>query len=471
MGINRSRDMARLTAAEQLSRDLDMRPLEADPWSDYENLEPDMRVALYLARQSEPELEELLIINKLEALLSLERTGLAPDTPQAIDALKLRQRMRDSVMLLCTTKADKLQLAMRICNVEAHYDAVVEQRVHSHADPCLEHGERIEADLLRVSSQLNEGTPNVTVRMDSDEWRGSLLHGETALSLKQRVLRAKRLLPEEIDELLYGGERIWVVDDEVLSELGIQDGATFSLVVSAEKGADFRDQMKPVMYRVEEQLNALRWGRDRWGKDEIMTDIGTWGTHSNAVGTALLNGEVGTLEQEQAVHRSFANMIQQRKAKHQDSFGFRTFPGAQALSEEQCEALMRYSDARHKEGIQDLKLELSVQELAELVGENTVEALCLMFGHEVSEVKIRRVQPSDLCINFHLDHAVHTLQVPLNSQDQYEGGRLVYVTEGGLVWPERGAGSVTIHDNTVVHGVSRHSGGRRYGLFLLSHSS
>jgi len=70
-------------------------------------------------------------------------------------------------------------------------------------------------------------------------------------------------------------------------------------------------------------------------------------------------------------------------------------------------------------------------------------------------------------INFHLDHSPKTMQVALNDEGEYEGGRLVYVTEAGLELPLRKVGSATLHDNSVAHGVSELTAGVRYGLFFL----
>ena len=60
-----------------------------------------------------------------------------------------------------------------------------------------------------------------------------------------------------------------------------------------------------------------------------------------------------------------------------------------------------------------------------------------------------------------------TLQVALNGDDEYEGGRLVFATNGTLIAPERSEGTVTIHQNDIAHGVSLLESGIRYGLFFL----
>merc|ERR1712188_205538 len=110
-----------------------------------------------------------------------------------------------------------------------------------------------------------------------------------------------------------------------------------------------------------------------------------------------------------------------------------------------------------------------------MLGAHKVEQLISLFGTDPAnqlEIKLRRVTPSTVphCINFHLDHALRTMQVPLNERGQCEGGKLVFVTRQGLVWPDQAPGSATIHDNTIVHGVSSHKSGVRYGLFFLKHA-
>ena len=55
----------------------------------------------------------------------------------------------------------------------------------------------------------------------------------------------------------------------------------------------------------------------------------------------------------------------------------------------------------------------------------------------------------------------------LNDESEYDGGRLVYATDEGLVWPSRKAGSATLHNSSIAHGVSLHTRGVRYSLFFL----
>jgi predicted 2-oxoglutarate/Fe(II)-dependent dioxygenase YbiX len=60
------------------------------------------------------------------------------------------------------------------------------------------------------------------------------------------------------------------------------------------------------------------------------------------------------------------------------------------------------------------------------------------------------------------------MQIPLNDESDYTGGRVTYVTDSGLVQPRRQAGSATVHDCTIAHGVTELTAGVRYSLFLLT---
>jgi hypothetical protein len=55
----------------------------------------------------------------------------------------------------------------------------------------------------------------------------------------------------------------------------------------------------------------------------------------------------------------------------------------------------------------------------------------------------------------------------LNGDDDYSGGRLLFASKGELHAPKRACGTVTIHENDIVHGVSMFEAGIRYGLFFL----
>ena len=77
-----------------------------------------------------------------------------------------------------------------------------------------------------------------------------------------------------------------------------------------------------------------------------------------------------------------------------------------------------------------------------------------MFDGRCDEIVIRRCQAHGKLINFHTDTAFKTLQVSLNDDSEYEGGKLLYASRGQLHEPRRRLGTVTVHDNRIVHGVT-----------------
>lgn len=88
-------------------------------------------------------------------------------------------------------------------------------------------------------------------------------------------------------------------------------------------------------------------------------------------------------------------------------------------------------------------------------------------------------------IPFHSDEKARTMQVFLNDESEYSGGHVVYLLNnppsilgsserhsetcgpGVLYRVGRPAGGAVLHDWTVMHGVTRCSGGMRYSLFLV----
>jgi hypothetical protein len=157
----------------------------------------------------------------------------------------------------------------------------------------------------------------------------------------------------------------------------------------------------------------------------------------------------------------------------------------------------------------DFKVYLTFQQLHDLIGFDAVQTLESVLVKNMSEIGLksiatlnsfnshrtnvsdyeiilRRCAARDQFIPFHFDRsALLTLQVALNDERDYEGGRLIYLTEraqgkeeeaetGGhagrrVVWsqPHRNAGSILIHGSNILHGVSKMGSGVRYALFLL----
>ncbi|TNV79969.1 hypothetical protein FGO68_gene2106 [Halteria grandinella] len=115
----------------------------------------------------------------------------------------------------------------------------------------------------------------------------------------------------------------------------------------------------------------------------------------------------------------------------------------------------------------DFKMQIDRVQLQQLVGEEAKQHIEAVFADSYDEIVVRRCQSHGKMINFHTDVSLKTLQVSLNDDTEYEGGRLIYATQDSLYIPERKLGTITIHDNRIVHGVTLFSSGIRYGLFLL----
>eukprot|EP01046_Picozoa_sp_COSAG06_P001344 COSAG06_NODE_43_length_29826_cov_32.009621_24_plen_468_part_00 len=143
------------------------------------------------------------------------------------------------------------------------------------------------------------------------------------------------------------------------------------------------------------------------------------------------------------------------------------FPEAALLDQTARDALIQHIDAIGKENT-DVILALTQDELESLIGVAHVSHLINFFGAQPNEFRMRRVVAGDTarCVKFHTDFSRRTMQVPLNSETEYDGGHLVFATEEGLAVPSRALGSATIHSAGSVHGVTKLRSGVRYSLFL-----
>mmetsp|Transcript_5067 Transcript_5067/g.7503 ORF Transcript_5067/g.7503 Transcript_5067/m.7503 type:complete len:410 (-) Transcript_5067:41-1270(-) len=82
--------------------------------------------------------------------------------------------------------------------------------------------------------------------------------------------------------------------------------------------------------------------------------------------------------------------------------------------------------------------------------------------------------PSKGAIGWHFDgfYASQTVQLALNADTEYKGGRLCFFSPvRGLEIPQRQAGDITMHDRRVLHAVTQLSEGSRYSLFVVDGSN
>lgn len=129
--------------------------------------------------------------------------------------------------------------------------------------------------------------------------------------------------------------------------------------------------------------------------------------------------------------------------------------------------LIEYINRYYRNNEQDFKLEITNNTLQKIIGNNKLEKIQKVFQNNISKIKLRRVNADNSYIDFHKDYAKKTLKIPLNSHREYKGGDLIYLSDGLIHIPKQNLGSMTIHDNSIIHGVSPITEGARYSLFIL----
>ena len=65
-----------------------------------------------------------------------------------------------------------------------------------------------------------------------------------------------------------------------------------------------------------------------------------------------------------------------------------------------------------------------------MIGETATRELETTFEGEYHEIIIRRCEAHNKLINFHTDVSLKTMQVAINGDDEYVGGRLTYAADG-----------------------------------------
>lgn len=121
----------------------------------------------------------------------------------------------------------------------------------------------------------------------------------------------------------------------------------------------------------------------------------------------------------------------------------------------------------------DLKILFkNMDAFCELLGssEKLYEHLCkLHSSQDLVSIALRRTQKTKGCISFHCDggYATKTVQVCLNSETEYVGGRLLFFAQGKCFCPKREKGFVSIHNRDILHAVTSLRSGIRYSLFVV----
>lgn len=195
--------------------------------------------------------------------------------------------------------------------------------------------------------------------------------------------------------------------------------------------------------------------------EEGMVDIGHFGTHEGAPGIDYLQS---TLPDD---IQSASTLIESLGASLDSGF---IHLDEELVTSQERSSLISYTES-HFDGSPDFKLYLSKSELIGLIGEGRVEELSQRMEDDFSDIVLRRVEDHGNAINFHTDYARRTMQIILSDESDYSGCDLVFATGQGFQQPRRKAGTATIHDYTVLHGVTEMKSGVRYSLFFLRNDS
>lgn len=86
--------------------------------------------------------------------------------------------------------------------------------------------------------------------------------------------------------------------------------------------------------------------------------------------------------------------------------------------------------------IEDLKIKLDRNSLIDLIEQDLYDKLESIFG-AYNEIIIRRCQAHGRLIDFHTDISKRTLQLALNNDSEYVGGRLIFATADKFSIPRR----------------------------------
>ncbi len=148
----------------------------------------------------------------------------------------------------------------------------------------------------------------------------------------------------------------------------------------------------------------------------------------------------------------------------------KSFPDQELLDQAGRANLMRLVDTHstnENSKTMDLRVPITEDQLIKAVGAEATSRIFKIFGGEPNAIRLRKVEASKgESVAFHTDYSLKTMQIPLNCDTEYDGGRLVWVKNGRFEVPTRHAGSATIHTCGVVHAVTPMNSGVRYGLFL-----
>ena len=197
-------------------------------------------------------------------------------------------------------------------------------------------------------------------------------------------------------------------------------------------------------------------------------DIGTFGMHFNTEGIEFLQHSATVSVQPSLLElKNIAVSLEADPSSsvinHTERHTFLTAKQCQRLISETEKAWLLLTEKNT-----DFKHYLTREALVDMIGVDTFQHVSKQMNDVYTKIIVRRCCEHGKCIQFHVDHSLRTMQIPLNDATEYQGGQLCYVMPGELFFPKRMAGTATIHRNNIAHGVTTLVTGVRYGLFLLN---
>tara|TARA_B110000285_G_scaffold230409_1_gene296971 strand:+ start:260 stop:1078 length:819 start_codon:yes stop_codon:yes gene_type:complete len=190
--------------------------------------------------------------------------------------------------------------------------------------------------------------------------------------------------------------------------------------------------------------------------EELKVDIGKFTQNGSYI--------LKNLEEDYSI--TYINtIIQQQNGDVNARYIYHSEPSV--ISQKQCLGLINHINHNDNNDLTDYKLNIDDNKLKEIIGARSYNKLIKLYDGEHNTIYIRRVKGNNSMIDFHKDYSTKTLKIPLNKESDYKGGDLIYLTNGKINKPEQKIGSMTIHTNDIVHGVSPIVSGIRYSLFVL----
>ena len=205
-------------------------------------------------------------------------------------------------------------------------------------------------------------------------------------------------------------------------------------------------------------------------------DIGLFAQHTNSCGREFLEDHTVLLQNLPEDAALIVNNFCSTGTPGLPTCGALADNESTVLDANACAALIAFVDDLHvsisqpsridiSHGKHDEQVRISQLELQQLVGAEQVQRLLCLYHSPVHSITIRRVTATahSHLIAFHTDTgSSKTMQIALNPEYEYEGGRLVYATTNGFLRPARPPGSYTIHEWNMPHGVTALRRGVRY---------